>query len=340
MRSPKIASADTEKRTCVLYHHFDSGQTSQENLAHFLEFGTRTRADIYISVVAPAIVKLPPGSNVQVIAVPNHNFDYGGLCELLTSHVDVNQYGFFIVLNSTVRGPFLPARSQADWIDEFLRLDAPGVGIVATTVNCLPASNPAAVDYQSRYGGSNDVVHAQTMAFGVSSQAMQHLTASGFFRQRAAMTKAEVVRDFELHLSQLLLASGMILRCFLPEYDHISRETDTSRCNPLAPHGDPCIRGGYLGRTLHPYDVVFIKTNRNLHSHAFLEMLSQTQRTAQSGQIAEAQQWEAWRQSDAAWSKRVRWQEKRAYILEALRAPALLHRAVRKARNIVSRKRR
>lgn len=338
MTNSGIGATDTTKRVCVLYHHFDSGQSSRENLAHFLEFGSRTRADIYISAVEPAIVEPPIGVNARVISVPNHNFDYGGLCELLTTQVDVNQYEFFIVLNSTVRGPFRPARIQSDWIDDFLNLEVPGVGIVATTVNCLPATNPAAMEYRARYGGSGRVDHAQTMAFGLTLPAMKHLTDLGFFRRRDSLTKAEVVRDYELRLSQLVLAAGMTIRCFLPEYDHIGSDSDTSNCNPLAPHGDPCVRGGYLGRTLHPYDVVFIKTNRNLWSNAFLEMLAQAQRTAHSRQLAEVSQWERWRRQDSEWRRSVEWQERRAYVLESLRAPGLLHRALRKLRQVMLRK--
>lgn len=59
--------------------------------------------------VAPdALSKLPP--NARYVFHVNECLDWGTWGWLLaTSQVDVNKYQYFILMNSSVRGPFLPA---------------------------------------------------------------------------------------------------------------------------------------------------------------------------------------------------------------------------------------
>lgn len=47
--------------------------------------------------------------------------------------------------------------------------------------------------------------------------------------------------------------------------------------NPSAVNGDPCFPEAYFGRSLHPFEVVFVKTDRKFVDPGYLRFLEASQ---------------------------------------------------------------
>jgi hypothetical protein len=264
---------NTERKdACVLYHYYESSGSAQTNLKYFLRRGLETNASVYISFAGKIPNFVVGDSKLTLIEVENKNHDYGGISHLIRNCVPLERFKYFIVLNSTVRGPFLPHYYHEDWIEIFLRPFTKNVGMVGTTVNCLPSHSIPAIKYRKQFGGFGPVVHAQTMAYAISNPVMAMLNEHDFWKSDKLMNKDEIVQRYELHLSQLILDKGFEIRSLLPEYDN---QRGKYLNNPTAHDGDLNFKRGYFGKTIHPYEVVFIKTNRQLHTEQYLKRLQE-----------------------------------------------------------------
>jgi hypothetical protein len=60
----------------------------------------------------------------------------------------------------------------------------------------------------------------------------------------------------------------------LPEYNKPDYRSLTHEINPSAREGDSGFEHSYFGRTVHPYEAMFIKTSRNTSSETYLSQLA------------------------------------------------------------------
>ena len=80
---------------------------------------------------------------------------------------------------------------------------------------------------------------------------------------------------YEIVLSQLFLRRSWRIRGLLPEYDALDLNEPHTNPNPATPRRDDLsYRHAYFGRSLHPYEVIFIKSNRDLHPTFLLDLLT------------------------------------------------------------------
>jgi hypothetical protein len=69
----------------------------------------------------------------------------------------------------------------------------------------------------------------------------------------------QVIATKEIAMSLLILKKGWNIACLMPEYANVD-----FRQPYLTVNNDPCYSGTCFGRTLHPYEVIFYKNNRNV----------------------------------------------------------------------------
>ncbi len=89
--------------------------------------------------------------------------------------------------------------------------------------------------------------------------------------------KLAVILHYEVMLSHRIIQNGWNISCLLPEYKRIDYRKAHDDINPTSRNGDPCYAGAYFGRTLEPYEVVFIKTNRDIVDFRLLERMEASQ---------------------------------------------------------------
>lgn len=265
-------------KVCVLYHYYEKDESYAENLRHFLNFGIVDGVDFYIILAGGhCSLEIECSDNVVVFSAANKNFDYGGYSEALNKLVDRSKYDYFIFVNSSVRGPFIPpyALGNRKWFEYFLDFFSDGVGIVGASINILGKESRHYINYGRIFGGESLLAHVQTPAFALRRESLQVLDCVNFFDVNNEWSREEVVSRYEINLSRTLIDAGWNLKCFLPEFNLLDYRRDDLEEN-LSDYmlGDVLFESKYLGRTVHPYEVMFVKTGRGLWPASYLRTLA------------------------------------------------------------------
>lgn len=255
---------------CLVFHYYEASQTYKDNLLHFLLFGYSPAIDYYFVISGEHTVDLPQLENVHYLFTRNLNHDYGAYSHALHHGIPLEQYEEFIFINSSVRGPFLPAYLQTPWSTLLTGQLTAEVALAGTTINILPTASHYSVEFQNRHGGDGPYSHVQSMVFALKRDTLQFLKEAVFKETDEAIEKNRLVVDYEILMSQALIRRGFNIKCLLPEYNQLDYRRPHGEINPTAVNGDPCYEGAYFGRTLHPLESVFVKTNRAMLPEHFL----------------------------------------------------------------------
>ena len=264
----------SQTKTCVIYHYYEAEESYKDNFLHFITFGYVAGVDYFIVISGSHSLELPILNGVQYIHTENKNHDFGGYSFALTTAIETDSYDYFIFVNSTVRGPYLPQYVHSNWISLFTEKLSSDVGLVGTTINILNQKSIHSIEFGQRHGGEGPFSHVQTMVFALSKESLAHAQDKLFKPINETLGKFQLIADYEIFLSQCLIRAGWNIKCLLPEYNTIDYRQPHSDVNPTSLSGDPCYEGAYFGRTLHPYDVVFIKTNRNVCPPHYLDKMT------------------------------------------------------------------
>ncbi len=145
-------------------------------------------------------------SNVTWIRRPNMSNDWGAYSAAVR-HLDLQAYDYFVFLNSTMRGPFMPAWWHDDrqgvarphWTTLFTRKLSDSVAMVGSSINW--------------HGGQP---HVQSMLMVMDQRALQLMRAAELFMSTDRhVSKMCLVTDFEIGSSQLLMKRGYNIDCML-----------------------------------------------------------------------------------------------------------------------------
>lgn len=261
-------------KNLVIYHYFEKDASYRDNLLHFLLFGVLPELDYIFVMSGNHSVQLPELPNVRYCFTAPKKSDFGGYAQLINEWLNLDAYANIFFINSSVRGPFIPPYHQQAWYAGFLEQMQGDVGMVGISICILKEDFRHSINYQARYGGHPPYSHIQTMAYVLRREVLTQLILDGFYREDRDSTKTLAIEDYEIHLSQLVLKLGWNLRCLLPEFNSIDYRLSHANPNPTSTVGDPNEVLGYFGRSAHPYETIFVKTNRDLYTAAYLDRLS------------------------------------------------------------------
>ena len=102
----------------------------------------------------------------------------------------------------------------------------------------------------------------------MDNECLKYLISKDFFKQEPEKDFVTFIALRELMMSQLVLKNKWNISCLIPEYQNVDYRTLTTDINPTSNHGDPNYTNGCFNRTIHPYEVVFIKNNRLISNEA------------------------------------------------------------------------
>jgi hypothetical protein len=127
-------------RPLVLYVYSERAD-SRKNAVYFIQHGLHARADfIFIFNGKTDLDDLLPKQipNVRILRRNNTCYDLGAIGEVLRANDQelVKKYKRFILMNASVRGPFMPTWAGGCWSDMFLNKINDQVKLVGTTYNC------------------------------------------------------------------------------------------------------------------------------------------------------------------------------------------------------------
>lgn len=263
------------KRALVIYHYYEKDSTYRENFLHFLLTGFVNCIDYIIVISGSSTIDFPALNNVKYFYVENKNNDFGAYSYIIKNeYYEILDYDYYFFINSSVRGPYVAPSNSRSWIDTFIEKLGPNDGAVGSTINILTGATIYSEQYQNIYGGAGPFSHIQTSSYLLPKSTFLYLINEGFYNELDPIDKDQVIIRYEIRMSQLIIKSGMNIKCLLPEYNSIDYRDAHVDLNPTSVHGDSLNRFGYFGRTPHPFETVFTKTNRDLFSLAYLNRLT------------------------------------------------------------------
>jgi len=267
------------KSTAVIYHYFEKDITYKENLIYFLNVGVLDSVNYYIVISGSCTVELPKKDNIFYLYTSNLNNDYGGYAYFIKSCLP-KPYDFYIFINSSVRGPFLPSYVSKDWTQPFIEKLNSDTHLVGSCINFLPIASGFTKNFSDYYSYGAPYTHIQTAAYALSAEALNHLVCIGFYEIDEKMTKRDVILRYEIRLSREIIKKGWNISSILPlSGDMDYRNSGYSDINFSSKNGDYLYKNKFFERTLTPYELIFIKTNRNLltpeelQSYTLIELL-------------------------------------------------------------------
>jgi hypothetical protein len=261
--SPLVSLAHQPEPTLVVYVFSGSDPEYADNLRYFLRTAPHANDGCdYIIVLQQHPTGWPnpslPGdlpTNVRVLHHPNECFDLGTVGWVLQTHVDISRYTFFLWLNSSVRGPFMPSylRGHMHWTRPFTDKLTPSTKLVGATINCGGAHGTAPKPHVQSYVVATDRAGLSVL-----------LAAPGVFECWKEM--ADVVVHSEIGASVAILNAGFNIDSLMLRYQgldwrdpRLSGEAEfpcNAGMNPLQP-------GFNDGIDVHPLETMFVKVKRS-----------------------------------------------------------------------------
>jgi lipopolysaccharide biosynthesis protein len=253
-------------RILVIYAYYEKDNIYKNNLEYFLRKGLDNNCDYIFAINGHCSVQIPDMSNIKIIHRSNDGYDFGAYDDALMT-INIHNYAYFIFLNTSVRGPFLPPYISLSmkWYEPFINLIKNNVKLVGTSINILNSvSSEHSQIFERITGFGRPHTHVQSQFFAMDKKCLEYLLSKNLFSSCKYKNMTEFIAHKEIMMSQLVLKNGWNISCIIPEYqriDYIRLDTDI---NHTALNHDPCFIGSCFGRTVHPYEIIFIKTNRGI----------------------------------------------------------------------------
>lgn len=179
---------------------------------------------------------------------PNLGHDFGGWSHGLLTDNFYTHFNSFILVNSTVLGPFMKKKNKP-WTQVYLE------GLK----NCVLFGSTINVEKKPEYQS-----HVQSYIFALTRMALEYLIIAGIFSlTKFTKTKTQAVWEKERYMSRLIIKRGWNIGCLMPMYRGIDF---TFRYKKYDDYGfgikGDLMKPRFYGEYWNEYDLVFIKGNR------------------------------------------------------------------------------
>jgi hypothetical protein len=247
--------------TLVIYCYYEKNDDYKNNLVYFLNYGLEEKNDYIFVINGNCMIKIPKYDNIKVLFRDNIGYDFGAYGEALKS-INIEQYQYYFFINTSVRGPFLPDYVKMSWTEPFKNLLKDDVKLVGTTISLAEGLVFNNKDYF--YDKQKYYIHVQSQMFATDLECLKFLISKGIFDLFTENNFFKLILLKEIGMSYHILKNNWNISCLLPEYQNIDYRTLNVDFNPTSIKGDMNLKNAYFTRTLHPYEAIFIKTNRDL----------------------------------------------------------------------------
>ncbi|EME43424.1 hypothetical protein DOTSEDRAFT_25368 [Dothistroma septosporum NZE10] len=216
----------------LILYSFHETEEATKNFQFFLKHALHAKADFIIMLNGEhiqnlsAIGTLP---NVRIVERENHCFDLGGFYEIFQADRTLTtKYKRYMFINASLRGPFFPPwANKVCWSDAYWDQLDEMTKIVGMSWNCA--------------NGIPYPPHLQSMVLAFTRETLQELMLP---HMKCYEDMHSAVAEGETVIAQRIMAAG---------YDVFAMESGN----------DVLHTGNYEGSTLHPYETIFAKTNRD-----------------------------------------------------------------------------
>ncbi|KAL0939761.1 uncharacterized protein CTRU02_206371 [Colletotrichum truncatum] len=272
------AMSQKGQKLLVTFTYYES-VSARANLKYFLKHGLHDAADFVFIFNGDtpqgqekAAKLIPKRNNIKIVERNNTCFDLGATGEVLKKNKMWKKYDKFIVMNASLRGPFLPHWSDSCWSDLFLAKVTDEVKLVGITANCYPRFHVQSMIWATDRIGMElllDPFQGLAASVGDGWGSREDLVGlGGCYNEYIKAIHAEIGS------TSIITGAGYKVDVMMTSYHGISTPDPRTYCTSIPSHVQDTLREGeYFGFTIHPYETIFIKTNRNINP-AQIEHLS------------------------------------------------------------------
>ncbi|KAF9872871.1 hypothetical protein CkaCkLH20_09734 [Colletotrichum karsti] len=262
---PAVHETKPLNRLLVTFVYFES-PTARVNLAYFVKHGLHDAAD-FIFVFngeTNATSFLPKKDNVRIVRRDNTCYDLGATGEVLRTNELWKKYDRFIMMNASLRGPFLPQWTGDCWSDLFLNKITDQVKLVGITANCIPRFHVQSMIWATDRVGVELLLDPSKIPG--AAVADRYGNASDPIGLSACYNEYRKAIHSEIGSTAIITTAGYKVDVMMTSFYGVARGDPETYCPnvPRKNKDDTLRQGDYFGSTIHPFETVFIKTNRNI----------------------------------------------------------------------------
>ena len=197
--------------------------------------------DFYFVVNDLQLELIVPGATV--VNRENKNFDFGGWFHILLTDNRYKNYDYFILLNSTVRGPFYPLwYKNKNWPELFINRITDDLKLLGISISAI-----------------NGHPHIQSMLLITDRRGLEIGIQNEIFKiNEPAFTKLQCIMNKEIKYSTVILNSGYNIGCMLKVKDGIDYRIQKKY------DGGVLCEDEYYGTNVHPYETIVCKISTNM----------------------------------------------------------------------------
>jgi hypothetical protein len=147
-------------RPLILYSFFET-KNALSNLEFFIKHGLHGGADfVFIMNGETKAHELLPQdrSNIHYVSRPNHCFDLGAHAEVLKTGDLYMKYKRFILMNASIRGPYLPYWSEGCWSERYLKKVTEKTKVWQTSRLKAPCTPQIPIIHQNMFSSSSQML--------------------------------------------------------------------------------------------------------------------------------------------------------------------------------------
>ena len=247
----------------VLYCYFEKDINYINNLQLFLKLGLYDECDYLFIINGKVSIKIPEKDNIKVLYRKNEDYDFGAYNDGLNT-INIDKYNYYFFINTSVRGPFIPSYVNIKWYEPFINLLIDDVKLAGTAINILNQDTCESSAFYNKTKFVKPYTHVQTQMFVMTQECLKFLISSKIFESDDYDNYNEFIAIKEILMSQLVLKNNWNISCIIPEYQNIDYRLVNNDFNFSSDLGDPNRSNSCFGRTVHPYETIFFKINRNI----------------------------------------------------------------------------
>ena len=232
-------------KTAIIYHYFELNRSYKENFVFFLNTAIFDDAYYFIYISGSCSVKLPNLPNVKYFFIENKNNDFGAVTEF-AKHNDSNAFDVYVELNKAWIGANSDDEREKIWHQIFTSRLSASIALVGSSINLLPEKSYHSIKFGERHKFRPPFIHVQTTAYALSSIGSE-VAQKGFFNQYKKLEKDDVISDYEIQMSQIIMENGFSISSLLPTFEEFNIAKKVVDFPNTLRDGDPLFKSaGYL----------------------------------------------------------------------------------------------
>lgn len=244
---------DNRSNDILVIYSYSETSFSRANILFFIAHGLHAYADFLFVINGESDIDLlipEAATNIKVIKRNNTCFDLGSSGQILNADDQklVKKYKKFILMNSSLRGPFLPTWATECWTDLFVDKISDEIKLVGSTYGCGFSNHVQSmvlatdrIGLETLLKGDDDKNEPVDFSHGFNWQSLKGLSF-------CATNKFSAI-EVEVSLTNVIRKAGYKVAVLMTEAS--SSEN----------YYEECPGGGWEG--VHPYEIVFVKANFN-----------------------------------------------------------------------------